>query len=275
MPSIRVASHLDLDGNTVDDGVDPVTADALATKGYVTVVSEATELPSIRPTGECNNIWCNPPWRAGERWVAPQYNSICTSAFPVFSPVNSWDNFVLTAGHCIDGGSVAKCSLSQCFVPIGGQYSYYLKNGGDAALLRINHSYPTYGAWWAPGIADSLPTRPVEVPPIGAKVCHVGSGVQGDVSGIWCGLVQTTNSPKQWVEGGKFYTQHMTRALGGCIQNGNSGGPTLNPDTGGAVGIVSAGNTGPSGTQNCVGVVVLSENVGNALANLGVVLKTS
>lgn len=35
MPSIRVASHLDLDGNTVDDGVDPVTADALATKGYV------------------------------------------------------------------------------------------------------------------------------------------------------------------------------------------------------------------------------------------------
>lgn len=35
MPSIRVASPVDLDGNTIDDGVDPVTDDALATKGYV------------------------------------------------------------------------------------------------------------------------------------------------------------------------------------------------------------------------------------------------
>lgn len=53
----------------------------------------------------------------------------------------------------------------------------------------------------------------------------------------------------------------------------------LNSGTGGAVGIVSAGTVPASpheNDQSCsASVVVWAENVGNALANLGVYLKTS
>lgn len=81
MPSIRVASHLDLDGNTVDDGVDPVTADALATKGYVDAhagsgggVSSGFRFQAIDDAGAfvyVGYLHTDGRWFIGRRTVSP------------------------------------------------------------------------------------------------------------------------------------------------------------------------------------------------------------
>ncbi|WP_445148433.1 hypothetical protein [Baekduia sp. Peel2402] len=247
----------------------------------VRVTADASKLVATQPTG-CNNIWCDAPFRAGERWVLQQTSQFCTSAFPVTSPVDSWHRFVLTAGHCIGAGQqVGKCTLSQCWgAGLGTQYSGYFP-GGDGGILRLENFYSTWGAWWYPSVADSLPTRPNYLPANGEYICHVGSGYSGTATSpgtqynlLSCGNVGNNNYTYYNTSVGAWFYS-MIYGTGGCIQGGNSGGPWLNPSTGQAVGITSTGNPGPDNAMNCSTAVWTAEPVANALAVLGVSLMTS
>lgn len=255
------------------------------------VVPGAVPKDEATPVGECNNIWCNSPVRAGERWVNGPTQGICTTAFPVTSPVDTYHGFVLTAGHCVInqlGSDALKCSLTRCDWRLGIMYTGYY-GGGDGGLIRIEEPqhWATWGAWWLPyagaGGADSLPTRPQYLPAVGEYVCHVGTGYFGAAAAetASCGTVTNNNkqvnnaaAPASGLPAVTLYA--MIEVQGGCIQKGNSGGPTLNPGTGQAIGIISSGSAPEDGSIACSSSVTWnSEYVGNTLLNFGVSLMTS
>lgn len=248
------------------------------------VVASASRDLQASPSAECNNIWCNPPLRAGERMVRQSAGGFCTTGFTATSPVNSWDNFAMTAGHCIAAGNtLGKCSLVTCYVPIGYEYSGYY-GGGDGGLLLIDHNYPTYGAWWPPQWGDSLPVRPPTLPANGTQVCHTGTNSYGgvDETVVSCGYIISNDTSVTYTGG--VTLNHMIQvgnSAGLCVAKGNSGGPVVRGDTAAAVGIYSGDNApgpgAPNNGQRVCGAAYSfwAEPALNAQAVLGVSIKTS
>jgi Trypsin len=246
------------------------------------VTADPDRFPPSRTTA-CGSIWCDMPFRAGERWVLQQNGGFCTSAFPVTSPVDSWHRFVLTAGHCVSQGQqVGKCTTTQCWgAGLGTQYAGYVP-GGDGGLLRLENFYSTWGAWWYPGVADSLPTRPNYLPANNEYVCHIGSGYSGTAQApgtqynmLSCGNVYNNNTT-YWNPNYNAYFYSMIWGFGGCIQGGNSGGAFVNPNTGQAIGMLSTGDHDEYANPiNCNNPGWTAEPVANALAVFGVQLMTS
>jgi hypothetical protein len=259
-------------------------AAAASTAVDAKVVESASDDLLASPSAECNNIWCNPPLRAGERMVRQSAGGFCTTGFPATSPINSWDNFAMTAGHCVAAGNtLGKCSLVTCYVPIGYEYSGYY-GGGDGGLLLIDHNYPTYGAWWPPQWGDALPVRPPQLPANGTQVCHTGTNSYGgvDETVVSCGYIISNDTPVNYTDGTSL--QHMIEVGNSaslCVAKGNSGGPVVRGDTAAAVGIYSGDNAPGPGTPNygqrvCgSGYHFFAEPALNAQAVLGVSIKTS
>jgi hypothetical protein len=245
------------------------------------VVRSAVKSFTARPSAQCNNIWCNPPLRAGERMVRQSAGGFCTVGFPATTPVNTWNGFALTAGHCVaPGNTVAKCTLTSCWVPLGNEYASYYGGGGDGGLLILDHNYPTYGAWWPPQWAESLPTRAGVLPAVGTQVCHSGTNTFGgvDETVVSCAnVISNDTGPITYVGG--TVVNHMIslgNSAGFCTASGNSGGPVVTGSTAAAVGLYSASN-GPGTGQRVCGATYygIAEPVLNAQAVLGVTIKTS
>jgi hypothetical protein len=244
------------------------------------VVQSAAKTFTTSPSADCNNIWCNPPLRAGERMIRQSAGGFCTVGFPATSPVNSWDGFALTAGHCVaPGNTVAKCSLVTCYVPLGSEYASYYGGGGDGGLLILDHNYPTYGSWWPPQWSDSLPTRPGLLPTVGTQVCHTGTNQYAgvDATVVSCGYVISNDIAMTYTDGN--VVNHMLEignSADFCSAAGNSGGPVVTGSTAAAVGLYSAHNGPTTGQMVCgAGYFGIAEPVLNAQATLGVTIKTS
>jgi hypothetical protein len=282
---IRASPKLDA------DEVDQLRSAAADLQVDTRVVIGSPSGGEATPMYDCNNIWCNAPVRAGERWIQQSNGSYCTTAFPVTSGADTYHGWVLTAGHCLYGhygGEASKCSLSWCG-HLGTEFSGYY-GGGDAGLIKIDDPgrWPTYGVWWLPyawtGGADSLPTRPQYLPAVGEYICHVGSGYAGSPPGAddevaSCGTVinnnhTINNAAAPGLPAATLY--NMITTQGGCGQKGNSGGPLLNAGTGSAIGIASSGSVPADGTRACNSTITMNyEYVANSLLNLGVSLRTS
>jgi streptogrisin C len=118
----------------------------------------------------------------------------------------------------------------------------HLDNGGgdNGALYISNNSWGRESGWtdWRTGAR--LAVQYYDTAPVGTPVCHAGS-----TTGIACGFVVQTNATVVVSYDDGFRTlAGMIDARGPCAQPGDSGGPVVNQNLRGAVGIVTAGACG-------------------------------
>jgi hypothetical protein len=220
------------------------------------VVSEISD-PSP-PPAVCVRPYCNPVV-AGVQWNPTG----CSLAFYVGSPPGT-GHFFLTAGHCLTIGNAPPGSAWSTCAPSGGPCTvsgavvggYY--NGGDAAVVRVDHFgfglYPGWVNWWSGGVTRlAAGANPL----VGYVLCH-----NGRVAGSSCGTVQLVNW--SFVQGG-VSLYGMAGISGSCVIPGDSGGPWTYASWAYAAGITNGGTCNGS-------TWAAAEPIGRAVSTLNVVL---
>jgi hypothetical protein len=216
--------------------------------------------------------YCDPPLVAGTEIFSPPiggYFKICTGGFMAQSilPEQYPDHYLLTAGHCFDGGSGyqtgqwASADHQEHAHAIGFLGYRYEDARGDAAFidLSLEHSYwedsnswgwypylYTPGKLWGPkswpedysiNIVGTNETPNVQY----QTPCHSGFG-----AGVHCGVTEYTEVSERILgeESGQIIGHLVQNSA--CAEHGDSGGPWFFNNY--AMGIMVGGQGGcPSG----------------------------
>ena len=200
---------------------------ALVPKGELTITPLGTPAEcSAFVTGLAN---CNPTITAGVTIEGPRL--VCTAG-PLATPrATKSETYLLTAGHCTEGGGVGSkfyaYSKSGTKEEIGPIAEIVWNTKADVSAIKVNNpgfwvtgnsKDPVYAgvAEWTKVAQSAFPVEGLREPMVGANTCHEGS-----TTGQLCGIIRALNVG----DGG--------RARSGLVEVEVPGAETLGGDSGG------------------------------------------
>jgi hypothetical protein len=184
--------------------------------------------------GTCSFPYCDPPIIAGLGYRSESDGGQCTTGFSV-TKVGASGPYNLTAGHCVVN------SYNDTWYPsspgwhlIGHDYTGYTDSNGDAGLIYNGDTtnYPAWANWPAYPNLGVFGTGNSQQ---GQFLCHSGM-----TSGTSCGTVTLTQVTAIETVNGRttaINNETMVSGSGLCSEEGDSGGPWVDPYTGIAYGV--------------------------------------